>query len=84
MTEQNQTATIKTSLGEIEIRFFPDLAPGHVSNFISLAEKKFYDQTTFHRVIPGFMIQGGDPNTRLLNEDLSAHGMGGPWHTVHA
>lgn len=84
MTGQNETATIKTRLGDIQIKFFPDLAPGHVSNFISLAEKKFYDQTTFHRVIPGFMIQGGDPNTRLHKEDRSAHGMGGPGYTINA
>lgn len=84
MTEQNENATIKTRLGEIQIRFFPNLAPRHVQNFLSLAGKKFYDQTTFHRVIPGFMIQGGDPNTRLQKEDRSAHGMGGPGYTVNA
>jgi cyclophilin family peptidyl-prolyl cis-trans isomerase len=54
-------AVIETPHGEIEIEFFNDLAPGHVKNFTDLAKKGFYDGTTFHRVIPGFMIQGGDP-----------------------
>jgi peptidyl-prolyl cis-trans isomerase B (cyclophilin B) len=84
MSDQNQVATIKTKFGEIRIAFFPDLAPGHVRNFLELAGKKFYDQTTFHRVIPGFMIQGGDPNTRLHKEDRSSHGMGGPGYTIKA
>ena len=60
---QNKVAELHTSAGEIDIRFFPDLAPNHVKNFIDLAEKGFYNGTKFHRVIPGFMIQGGDPNT---------------------
>jgi peptidyl-prolyl cis-trans isomerase B (cyclophilin B) len=57
-------AVIETSLGEIEIELLPDKAPGHVKNFLDLARKGFYDGSTFHRVIPGFMIQGGDPLTR--------------------
>ncbi|HEX3577896.1 MAG TPA: peptidylprolyl isomerase, partial [Thermoanaerobaculia bacterium] len=60
---QNKVAEVHTSAGEIDIRFFPDVAPNHVKNFIDLAEKGFYNGTKFHRVIPGFMIQGGDPNT---------------------
>ena len=60
---QNKVAELHTSAGEIDIRFFPDVAPNHVRNFIDLAEKGFYNGTKFHRVIPGFMIQGGDPNT---------------------
>ncbi len=60
---QDKVAELHTSAGEIDIRFFPDVAPNHVKNFIDLAEKGFYDNTKFHRVIPGFMIQGGDPNT---------------------
>ena len=60
---QNKVAELHTSAGEIDIRFYPDLAPNHVKNFIDLAEKGFYNGTKFHRVIPGFMIQGGDPNT---------------------
>jgi len=80
MTETS--AVIETKLGNIELRFFPDVAPNHVQNFIDLAKKGFYDGTTFHRVIPGFMIQGGDPNTK--NPDRSKHGLGGPGYTVKA
>ncbi len=68
--------------GDITLRFFPDLAPNHVKNMISLAQKQFYDGTTFHRVIPGFMIQGGDPNSK--DHDRSRHGMGGPGYRVNA
>lgn len=62
-----KVADIKTSEGTITIRFFPDKAPNHVRNFIDLAESDFYDGTRFHRVIAGFMIQGGDPNTKTEN-----------------
>ena len=55
-----ETAVIETKFGEIEIEFMDDLAPGHVKNFLDLARKGFYDGTTFHRVIPKFMCQGGD------------------------
>jgi len=75
-------AVIETKFGNIELKFFPEVAPNHVSNFIELAKKGFYDGTTFHRVIPGFMIQGGDPNSK--NPDKSQHGMGGPGYTVKA
>lgn len=75
-------AVIETKFGNIELRFFPDVAPGHVNNFIELAKKGFYDGTTFHRVIPGFMIQGGDPNSK--DPDKSGHGMGGPGYTIKA
>jgi peptidyl-prolyl cis-trans isomerase B (cyclophilin B) len=63
MSYENKVAELHTSAGEIDIRFFPDVAPNHVKNFIDLAQKGFYNNTKFHRVIPGFMIQGGDPNT---------------------
>jgi cyclophilin family peptidyl-prolyl cis-trans isomerase len=76
------TAVLETKVGNIEIKFFPDVAPNHVKNFIDLAKKGFYDGTIFHRVIPGFMIQGGDPNTK--NPDRSQHGMGGPGYAVKA
>ncbi len=76
------TAVIETKFGIIEIRFFPDVAPNHVNNFVELAKKGFYDNTIFHRVIPGFMIQGGDPNSK--GADKSKHGTGGPGHTVKA
>lgn len=75
-------AVIETKFGDIEIKFFPDVAPNHVNNFIELAKKGFYDGTTFHRVIPGFMIQGGDPNSK--SPDKAKHGMGGPGYTVKA
>lgn len=80
MTET--TAVIETKFGNIEIKFFPDVAPNHVKNFIDLAKKEFYDGTTFHRVIPGFMIQGGDPNTK--SPERSRHGMGGPGYALKA
>ena len=69
-------------LGEIVLRFYDDVAPNHVKNFATLAKSKFYDGCTFHRVIPGFMIQGGDPNSK--KPDRSLHGMGGPGHQVAA
>src|SRR5512134_72691 len=75
-------AIIETKFGNIELKFFPDVAPNHVNNFIELAKKGFYDGTTFHRVIPGFMIQGGVRNTK--DADKSRHGMGGPGHQVKA
>ena len=75
-------AVIETKFGNIELKFFPEVAPGHVNNFIELAKKGFYDGTTFHRVIPGFMIQGGDPNTK--NPDRTKHGMGNPGYTIKA
>ena len=75
-------AVIETKFGNMEIKFFPDVAPKHVNNFIELAKKGFYDGTIFHRVIPGFMIQGGDPNSK--SPDKSQHGMGGPGYTVKA
>lgn len=70
-------ALLKTKFGDIEIKFFPELAPQHVENFMKLARSGFYDGTIFHRVIPGFMIQGGDPNTKSsLRKDT--YGQGGP------
>lgn len=75
-------AIIETKFGNITLKFFPDVAPGHVKNFIDLAKKGFYDGTTFHRVIPGFMIQGGDPNSK--NADKRMHGMGGPGYSIKA
>jgi peptidyl-prolyl cis-trans isomerase B (cyclophilin B) len=79
---KDKVAEIHTSAGEIDIRFFPDVAPNHVKNFIDLAESGFYNGTKFHRVIPGFMIQGGDPNTKTPN--TSSWGMGGSGKNVKA
>lgn len=75
-------AIIDTSFGSMEIRFFPDKAPKHVENFIKLAKEGFYNGTIFHRVIPDFMIQGGDPNTK--GTDTAKYGTGGPGYTVKA
>lgn len=75
-------AVIHTDFGDIVLRFFPAEAPNHVRNFLDLARKGFYDGTTFHRVIPGFMIQGGDPNSRKADRRL--HGAGGPGYRVRA
>ena len=61
--------------GEFEIVFFPEIAPNHVANFVSLAKKGFYDGTTFHRVLEGFMAQGGDP---------TGSGGGGPGYSIPA
>jgi peptidyl-prolyl cis-trans isomerase B (cyclophilin B) len=62
-------AFIETKFGNIELGFFPDVAPNHVNNFIELSKKGFYDGTLFHRVIPGYMIQGGDPNSKDTDQD---------------
>ncbi len=76
------TATIETKFGKIVFKLLPDLAPETVRNFTKLAQSGFYDGTLFHRVIPGFMIQGGDPNTKT--SDKQRWGMGGPGYTVKA
>jgi peptidyl-prolyl cis-trans isomerase B (cyclophilin B) len=75
-------AVIETKFGNMELKFFAEVAPQHVTNFMDLAKKGCYDGTTFHRVIPGFMIQGGDPNSK--NQDRSKHGSGGPGYTIKA
>ena len=75
-----EIAVIETKFGKIEMELFADKAPGHVKNFKDLAKKGFYDGTIFHRVIPGFMIQGGDPNTK--SDDRATHGMGGPGYSI--
>lgn len=81
MAENNasagQTALIETSLGNIKVRFYPDDAPKTVANFVKLAGQKYYDGLTFHRVIPNFMIQGGDPNCTPSRASGSC-GSGGP------
>ena len=74
----NTMATLQTDAGDITIKFFHDKAPKHVENFVDLAAAGFYDGTFFHRVIPGFMIQGGDPNTKTSPEDpRRPYGTGG-------
>jgi peptidyl-prolyl cis-trans isomerase B (cyclophilin B) len=80
--QSNEIAVIETTLGNIELEFLGGKAPGHVKNFKDLANKGYYDGTTFHRVIPGFMIQGGDSNSK--STDRSTHGMGGPGYSIKA
>ena len=80
--EQTQ-AIIETKFGNITLRFFPDVAPGHVKNFLDLAKSGSYDNTVFHRVIPGFMIQGGDPTSKDPAK-RRAFGTGGPGYTIKA
>jgi peptidyl-prolyl cis-trans isomerase B (cyclophilin B) len=75
-------ATIETRFGKIVFELLPDIAPETVRNFAKLAQSGFYDGTLFHRVIPGFMIQGGDPNTK--QPDKGRWGMGGPGYTIKA
>ena len=72
--------TIQTSAGDIVVALYPNLAPLHVQNFLELADSDYYVGTKFHRVMPNFMIQGGDPNSK--NEDNSTWGEGGPEHTI--
>ena len=73
---ENKKVIIETSLGNVELELYPDQAPKTVANFIKLAGEGLYDNTKFHRVIKGFMIQGGDPYTK--GEDTSVYGTGGP------
>ena len=74
---------IKTDFGSIKFSLLPDVAPETVRNFVTLAKNGLYDGTLFHRVIPGFMIQGGDSNTKDPNKK-SQWGMGGPGHSIKA
>jgi len=76
------TAVIETNFGKINIKLLSELAPETVRSFVKLAQSQFYDGTLFHRVIPGFMIQGGDPNTK--QPDKSKWGMGGPGYNIKA
>ncbi|MBL8087180.1 MAG: peptidylprolyl isomerase [Chthonomonas sp.] len=75
-------AIVETNHGRIVLKFFPEVAPGHVANFTSLAAEGYYDGVRFHRVIPGFMIQGGDPNSRDMPRGM--HGTGGPEKKLNA
>jgi cyclophilin family peptidyl-prolyl cis-trans isomerase len=81
MSDNKELAVIETSLGTIKFRFFPEEAPGHVENFKKLANDGFYDGLRFHRVIPGFMIQGGCPNSKSDNK--GQHGTGGPGYQIN-
>src|SRR3989344_5789539 len=76
----NPVAMLQTNVGDIEIELFADKTPKTVQNFVTLVQKNFYDNTLFHRVIPNFMIQGGDPNTRA--GDPRTFGTGGPGYQI--
>ena len=75
-----KTARIKTTMGDITLELFTDTMPITTGNFIKLSEENFYDSTKFHRVISGFMIQGGDPNTK--GDNTALYGTGGPGYTI--
>ena len=75
-------ALIETNFGNIKIKLLPEIAPETVRNFVTLTTSNFYDGTLFHRVIPNFMIQGGDPNTK--ESDKSVWGQGGPGYNLKA
>lgn len=77
------TGKIQTRFGDIEIEFFSDAAPKTVENFVKLAKSGFYDGLVFHRIVPGFVIQGGDPSTKSAT-NRSRWGTGGPGWTVKA
>ena len=79
----HEVAVINTTDGEMVIEFWPDVAPGHVENFKTLAGKGFYDGTCFHRVIKDFMIQGGDPLTKDPSKE-NQWGTGGPGYQIKA
>lgn len=81
-SKESNIVVLKTSMGDIEIELFEKDAPQHVANFKKLVNSGFYEGTTFHRVIQGFMIQGGDPNSK--DSDRSNDGQGGPGYTVPA
>jgi len=81
--EGKEVAVLKTSAGEMIIEFWPEVAPKTVENFKALAQKGYYDGTAFHRIVKGFMIQGGDPLTKDSNRE-DEWGTGGPGHTIKA
>jgi len=95
--DEDKIAVLETRSGIMVIQFFPDDAPNTVDNFLKLAESGYYDNTLFHRVINTFMIQGGDPNTKIVKDDLdfdnegfvvkmdpSNWGTGGPGYSIAA
>ena len=80
--KESNIVVLETNMGDITIELYPKDAPKHCANFKKLVEEGFYDGTAFHRVIPGFMIQGGDPNSK--DNDRSNDGLGGPGYTIPA
>ena len=79
---EDDIVILETNRGTMKLKLFPDVAPNHCINFKKLANSGFYDKTAFHRIIPGFMIQGGDINSR--DNDPKNDGHGGPGWTVDA
>jgi peptidyl-prolyl cis-trans isomerase B (cyclophilin B) len=83
MNSSNEVAVIKTSEGDMVVQFWTDAAPNTVENFKKLARQGFYDGTIFHRIVKGFMIQGGDPNSKDPAKEIS-YGQGGPGYNIKA
>jgi peptidyl-prolyl cis-trans isomerase B (cyclophilin B) len=83
MNASNEVAVIKTSEGEMVVQFWTDAAPRTIENFKKLAREGFYDGTIFHRIVKGFMIQGGDPNSKDPAKEDS-YGQGGPGYKIKA
>jgi peptidyl-prolyl cis-trans isomerase B (cyclophilin B) len=83
MRNSNEVAVIKTNEGEMVVEFWTDGAPNTIENFKKLARQGFYDGTIFHRIVKGFMIQGGDPNSKDTAKE-SSYGQGGPGYEVKA
>ncbi len=83
LNSSSEVAVIKTNEGEMVIEFWSDAVPKTVENFKKLARSGFYDGTTFHRIVKGFMIQGGDPNSKDPAKENS-YGQGGPGYKIKA
>src|ERR1700757_648302 len=83
MNSSNEVAVIKTNEGDMVVQFWTDAAPNTVENFKKLARQGFYDGTIFHRIVKGFMIQGGDPNSKDPAKENS-YGQGGPGYNLKA
>jgi peptidyl-prolyl cis-trans isomerase B (cyclophilin B) len=83
MNSASEVAVIKTSEGEMVAEFWPEVAPNTVENFKKLARSGFYDDTAFHRIVKGFMIQGGDPLTKDAAKE-SRYGTGDPGYKIKA
>src|ERR1700730_14185991 len=83
MSTSNEVAVIKTNEGEMVVQFWTDAAPNTIENFKKLAHQRLYDGTIFHRIVKGFMMQGGDPNSKDPQNE-SAYGQGGPGYEIKA
>ena len=83
MSNSNEVAVIKTNEGEMVVDFWTDAAPNTIENFKKLARQGFFDGTIFHRIVKGFMIQGGDPSSKDMAKE-SSYGQGGPGYEIKA